>query len=98
MGGNEQFIINTIDRSVYLGSYNIHSSFWNVSETGFVITIYLADKIPFKRLFHGDGDGLCVFLLPCIIDWLLPTEHLLYIKYFSPSTHMHPEATPSPLI
>ena len=38
---------------------NIYSSFWNVSETGFVITIYLADKIPFKRLFHGGG-GLCV--------------------------------------
>ena len=98
MGGNEQFIINTIDRSICLGSYNIHSSFWNVSETGFVITIYLADKIPFKRLFHGDGDGLCVFPLPCIIDWLLPTEHLLYIKYFSLSTQVHPGVTPSPLI
>ena len=81
---------------LYFTWNNIYNSFWNVSEAGFVITIYLADKIPFKRFFHGGGDGWCVCPLLCIISWSPPTGHLLYVKYVLTSPQVHPGAPTSP--
>ena len=62
------------------------------------MTVFSADKIPFKRLFHDGGDALCVSFT--LYNWLTlyPTEQLLYIKYVPSSTQVHPGAASSPFI
>ena len=43
-------------------------------------TIYLADKIPFKTVFHGAGDGLCSYV--CVRVW--GGRYLPYVlRFFS---------------
>ena len=59
---------NILESNYVLPEITYRADSQNVSETRFVITIYSPDKTPFKRLFQGDGDGLCVCPLPSIID------------------------------